>query len=445
MKLYSTLMTAGVVVLMLAPAWAEDLTKPAWLSDCSVNIKESYDNNVFLSGVNTPPAYTVPAGSVAALKDSFSWITTVSPKVGVNLAPLLGLTNQPTQLTLAYAPDFVIYHDQGSESYDAHRVLATIKSGDEAVRVNADNNFTYVDGNRYGPLYPGNLYSGFGAIADRARRRQILETANFSLQFNFEKVFFRPAAALIYNDMMTEQLNTALPKNVGYQNYADRTDVNGGADVGYKITDDFAATIGYRHGQQYQQQYSFSDYSSDNTYNRVLFGCEGKPWKWLEVKFTGGPDFRNYEGNSAGHVTPVKDLNMTKYYGEGLATATLTEKDSLTAKYKYWQWLAGTGKVPYTDSSYELNYHRQVLPKLGLDLGGKFMSWDFNDATPSVCHRHDLQYTWSGGLTYTLNRYVSFNAGSTFNWGRNDESGVVKPGTREYDEQLFTFGTTVKF
>ena len=42
--------------------------------------------------------------------------------------------------------------------------------------------------------------------------------------------------------MMTEQLNTALPKNVGYQNYADRTDVNGGADLGYKVTDEFAAT-----------------------------------------------------------------------------------------------------------------------------------------------------------------------------------------------------------
>ena len=69
----------------------------------------------------------------------------------------------------------------------------------------------------------------------------------------------------------------------------------------------------------------------------------------VDMKIQAGPDFRNYENDSAGHVTPVKDLNMTKYYGEALATATITEKDSLTFKYKYWQWLAGTGKVPYAD------------------------------------------------------------------------------------------------
>jgi hypothetical protein len=445
MKLYRIFLTAGVVAGCTAPMLAADLAKPAWLSDCSVNIKESYDNNVFLSGVNSPPACTLPTGSVAALKDSFSCITTISPKFSVNCAPLLGLTNRPTQLTLAYAPDFVIYHDQGSESYDAHRVLATVKGGNVSTVVNADNNFSYVDGNRYGPLYPGNWYSGFGTIADRARRRQILETANFSLQFNFEKVFFWPAAALIYNDMMTEQLNTALSQNVGYQNYADRTDVNGGADAGCKLTDDFAATIGYRYGQQYQQQYSFSDYSSPNSYQRILFGLEGKPWSWLDLKLAGGPDFRSYENGSAGHVTPVKDLNMTKYYGEALVTATLNQCAALTFKYKYWQWLAGTGKVPYTDGSYELNYHRQLTERFGLDLGGKFMSWDFNDVNPAVCHRHDLQYTWTGGLIYTLNRHVSFNGGATLNWGRNDESGIKKPGTREFDEQLLTFGTTVKF
>ena len=52
--------TAGAVV-------AAELARPIWLTDCSVNVKEAYDNNVFLSGVNAPPAYTVPAGSVAAL------------------------------------------------------------------------------------------------------------------------------------------------------------------------------------------------------------------------------------------------------------------------------------------------------------------------------------------------------------------------------------------
>jgi hypothetical protein len=436
---------AGIIVTGSTAA-AADLEKPAWLTDCSVGIKEAYDSNVFLSGVNNPPPYTVPAGSVAALKDCYSWITKVSPKIGVNFAPLMGATNSQTMLSLAYAPDYVIYHDQGSESYDAQRVLATVKAGNDLATVNADNNFAYIDGSRYGPVYPGNSYSGFGTIFDRARRRQILETANYTLQFDvFEHWFFRPAAALIYNDMMTEQLNTALPKNEGYQNYADRTDVNGGADVGYRITDQFAATIGYRYGQQYQEQYSFSPDSSPNSYQRLLFGIEGNPWKWLNVKLVGGPDFRSYERDSAGHTTPVKDFNPVKYYGEGLVTATMTEHDALAFKYKYWEWLGGTGKVPYTDASYELNYHHKFCEKLGLDLGGKLMSWDFNDSLPSVAHRHDLQYTLSSGLTYTLNKHISFNAGYAFNWGRNDESDVTNPGARQFDQQLISLGTQWKF
>ena len=135
-----------------------DFSKPAWLTDCSLGLKESYDNNVFLSGYT--PTYTPVPGSVAALKDAASWITTVSPKIGLNFASLLGATNSQTQLTLAYAPDFVLYHDQTSESYNAHRLLATAKAGNDFTTVNAENQFTYVDGNDSGPLYPGNFYSG---------------------------------------------------------------------------------------------------------------------------------------------------------------------------------------------------------------------------------------------------------------------------------------------
>lgn len=114
---------------LLADGTNADFTKPAWLTDCSLGIKESYDNNVFLSGVSPqflPANYTVPAGSVAALKDRWSWITAVSPKIGVNFAPLIGVTNVPV-LSLAYAPDLVAYHEQPTENYTAHRVLAAAK------------------------------------------------------------------------------------------------------------------------------------------------------------------------------------------------------------------------------------------------------------------------------------------------------------------------------
>ena len=421
-----------------------DAGKPAWLTDCSVGIKESYDNNVFLSGVNNPPAVPAPAGSVAALKDRYSWITTVSPKVGVNFSPLTGLTNVPV-LSLAYAPDLAIYHDQTSESYNAQRVLAAVKGQTEPVTFGADNNFTYIDGNGMGPFYPGNFLSAFATVADRERRRQIQDRANVSVQFDQEKWFFRPVASLLYYNMMTELLNTALPANVGYQNYCDRYDVNGGADIGYKITPQLALTLGYRYGHQYQQQYSFSPYSSSSDYQRVLAGIEGNPWRWLNVKIQGGPDFRNYQGNSASHTTPMNDLHPVEYYGEALLTATFSPRNTLTFKTKSWQWVSCLGKTPYYDSAYELIYHSQLMDKLGFDLGGKILDWDFTSGNLSTSKRNDLEYTASAGLTYAVTPHLSITLASVLNWGRNAENNVADEQNREFDQQLITLGTQWKF
>ena len=88
--------------------------KPAWVTDLSLGIKEGYDNNVFLS-------------EVGVMKDRASWVTTVSPKVGFNLAPLLGSGTALQVLSFGYAPEFVTYHDESSESYNAHRAAATVR------------------------------------------------------------------------------------------------------------------------------------------------------------------------------------------------------------------------------------------------------------------------------------------------------------------------------
>jgi hypothetical protein len=292
------------------------LQKPAWLTDCSLGVKESYDNNVFLSGVDSkylPASYSVPAGSVAALKDEWSWITTVSPKIGVNFAPLLGDQKIFQTLSLAYAPDFAIYHDQDSESYNAHRFLTAIKGQAEPVSFSADNNFLFVDGSDLGPVYPGSLYSAFASTAARERREQIQDRANIAVQFDREQWFVRPVASLLFYDLMTEQIDPA--KYPGYQNYADRYDINGGVDAGYKIAAHTALTLGYRYGHQYQQTFAFSPYNSSSDYQRVLVGIEGKPWNWLEVKFQGGPDFREYGAaapvNDGGHADlPVQAMAM---------------------------------------------------------------------------------------------------------------------------------------
>jgi hypothetical protein len=420
--------------------------RPVWLAEASLGVKESYDDNVFLSGVDAPPAYAVPAGGIAALKDRASWITTVSPKVEVNFAPLLGNQKTLQVLSLAYAPDFVTYHDQDSESYNAQRFSAAVKAKTDAFSLSADDSFTFVDGNEFAPVYPGGFYSAFATSAARERREQIQDKANFALQFNRGDWFFRPVATLLYYDLLTAKLNPELPSTpLGYQNYADRYDVNGGADVGCKITSQLALTLGWRYGHQQQEQFAFSPYSSPNDYQRVLLGLEGSPWKWLEVKIQGGPDFRNYEGNSASHLTPVNDFHPVKYYGEALLTAKFTAADALTFKYKQWQWLSGSGKVPYFVSSYDLSYHRKLTGKLGFDLGGSILSWDYTSGNLSTCQRKDLQYTATAGLGYTINSHISVNASCTLDWGCNNQDDITDPQNREFDHQLFSLGAQCKF
>jgi hypothetical protein len=418
--------------------------KPPWLKDLSLGIKEGYDNNVFLSGVDQkylPPAYTVPPGGVAALKDLWSWVTSLSPKLGVSFIPLLGDQKLLQTLSFEYAPEFVFYHDQQSESYDAHRFATAIKGKANAFSFGLDDTFTYVDGSNIAPTYPGGFVTAYNIGAPRERREQIQDRAGLFFQYDLDKWFVRPTASLLYYDLMTKLLNIA-----GYQNYVDRYDVNGGPDFGYKIDPHLAVTVGYRYGHQYQQQFSFSPYSSSSDYQRALLGLEGKPWQWLELKIQGGPDFRNYDPDTATHITPVNNRHMITYYGDASLTAKISPKDVLTFRYKQWQWVSSVGKVPYFDSTYDLNYHRKLTGKLGLDLRGRLLTANYNSGNlvPSS-QRNDWQYTVSAALNYAFDAHASLTLAYALDLGRNAQEDIVDPQTRDYNHQLVSLAVLLKF
>lgn len=419
------------------------LQKPTWLAELSLGVKESYDNNIFLSGVDPkylPASYTVPPGGVAALENRYSWVTTVSPKIGINFVPLLGSQTVLQTLSFAYAPDFVIYHDALTENYDAHRFVTLAKGRAGDFSFNLDEKLAYIDGSKVAPTYPGALLNAYSTVAPRERREQVQDRTTITFQYDWDNWFIRPTASLLDYDMMTELHNIT-----GYQNYADRYDINGGPDFGYKINRQLAVILGYRYGYQHQQQFSFSPYSSSSDYQRVLLGIEGKPWSWLEVKLQGGPDFRDYQGDSAGHITPVNNLHMVTYYGEASLTATITPKDAVTFKYKQWQWVSSTGKVPYFDSTYDLSYHRKLTDQFGWDLGGKILSSDYRSGNLTACHRDDWNYSVSTGLSYAFNNHCNINLTYAFDLGQNELNGITNPETRSFNHQLISLGGLVKF
>ncbi len=463
-RIYSGLFLFGVAGLLskthgadTAAAASDAWQKPVWLTDLSLGVKESYDDNVLLVSGN-------------GLQPQASWVTTVSPKIGFNFAPLLGSqnTNRLQTLSLVYAPDFNVYEGASSQSYDAHKIGDTIKGQAGDFSYSLDNAFLDNDGNHQAPIYAVNqsgtaasqydqFRNNYAHAVPRERLAQTQDRAAVVLQYDWDKLFVRPVASLLDYNLMTDWHNTSViagspPPVYGYQNYVDRYDVNGGVDLGYKLTPGLAATLGYRYGSQYQQQFpkwvtTDSHYSSSD-YQRVLLGLEGKPWNWLNVKLAGGPDFRNYNS-----MTPVNDHHPVKYYGEAVFTATLTPSQTMTFNYKQWQWVSSTGKVPYFDSTYALTYHWNATKQLGLDLGGKVLESDYTEGNdylgatePSL--RNDMEYEISAGVTYAFTAHLSANLAYTYDVGANAMNNLplkLGPAYRNFEHQVASLGLQYKF
>jgi hypothetical protein len=403
--------------------------KPAWLTDLSLSIKEGYDDNIYGSGV--PP-----------LEHQSSWFTVVSPKIGFNLAPLISDTNSAiglTILSLGYAPDFTWYGSQSSEDNYAHSFPVSIKGKASAFSYYLDNTLRYVDGSDIAPAY-ANGYNVYGFTPTRERREQIQNRSKIILRYDWEKFFVRPAASFLYYDMMTAQLNPALattPK--GYMNYEDRYDVNGGLDFGYKITDKVAGTLGYRRGHQEQSAFVWDPTSLSNDYDRLLFGVEGSPLKWLKFEAAAGPDFHYY--NPATMPVGFDGPDNITPYSEASVNFTFSPKDALTIKYKGWQWVNSTGKSTALNHTIDLNYKRKITNKFGVELTGRVDDGDYS--LPTV--RHDWHFSVLGGLRYAFNPHLSADLDYSVAVGWNAIDNLANENSREFTRQIVSLALRFKY
>jgi hypothetical protein len=430
-------------------------TRPPWLADLSLGVKEGFDNN--LLGV-----------SGYGLRPKGSMFTTVSPKVGFDFLPLLGEEKTFSALSFSYTPDYSIYYNAPQENYDAHKFNNAIKGKSGDFSFNLDNAFLFNDGSTTAPTYAVSQASAadendknrnFYAFAmPRERRKQFQDRASAILQYDVDKFFIRPAASFLYYDLETDLRNTAAGLgNVGYQDFPDRYDVNGGADLGYKIAPPIAVTLGYRYGHQYQEQFPVAvsptdRHFSSSDYQRVLLGFEGK-WNWLTYKMAGGPDFRSYNS-----MAPVYDFHPIKYYGEAVISAKINDRHFVTFTYKQWEWVSSVGLVPYFDSTFALNYHWNATKKLGLDLGGKILEADFTGgnengqqvASQTASLRDDRQYSILAGASYAFTPRLNASVNYSYDLGANVLGNLpaalsATSQYRDFSHQYVAVGAQYKF
>jgi hypothetical protein len=435
---------AGLAALSSAvPAYADDASKassgdwqkPAWLTDLSLGVKESYDSNVYLSGTDVTPGYDI------ATKDKTSWVTTISPKIGVDLAKLLDKDSVLKTFALGYAPDFALYHDAQSETYAAHRFTTAVKAKADAVSFNLDNTFTYINGSENGLIYPAGSSSFVNGVV-RERRDQWQDRTKASVKVDLGPVFIRPTVSLLYYDLGT----TFSPATC---NYVDRYDLNGGVDLGYNITKGTALTLGYRYGHQEQALLPLAidatQVDASNDYHRFLLGAEGSPLKWLKVEASAGPELITYTANrpyKGGVVANGRiDNNPTDLYAEAAVTATLSPADSLTFKYKRWDWVSSTGKNAYRDTLCDATYRHKFTDSFQMELGLRAAQADYDPSST----RNDWQYTASIAAKYAMTKNLDLDLAYSYDRGINDQDGIPNSATRQFVRSITSVGATWKF
>jgi len=425
-------------------------TKPAWLSDLSFGIKESYDDNLMrVSGHGLPT--------------EASWVDVLSFKLGLNLASWVAADPGTIQkFSLIYQPDRAIYNQASNEDFTAHRVNTTLKGKSGDLTFSFDDAFLYNDGSKLAPIYALNQLSGKEAnqndkyrnslahAPERERHNQYQDRYTAFLQYDTQYLFFRPISSLNLIDMETYLFNTSKAPYEGYQDWVNRYDVNAGGDLGFKVAPNWAITLGYRYGYQYQEQFSKAinsdQHFSSNHYQRVLLGLEGK-LDWLTVKLAAGPDFREFNPN-----TPITDLHTTRYYGEAALIANFSQSQSLTFNYKDYIFVSSTGLVPYEEYTYSLLYHWSATKQLGFDVGAKLFQHNYTlgddlaGSAPSL--RDDFDYEGLGGVTYAITPHLIASVTYNYDDGRNGLSTLpakYAPSYRHFEEGVFAAGLQYRF
>ena len=427
--------------------WTKEVKNPTdWLTwNAEATFKETFDNNVYIQDKNPTAANVAAANAVGlhpvtALKSSF--ITTVVPQLGLDYKPCSGFN-----LSLGYAPEIAMYTSAEDEDYVTHRTTVNFSGKVQDATWELLNAPTFIEGGTQGPTFgrPGDV-PAIGGIPLRDRREAFVLRDSFRVTLPFDQWFIRPVVTYYYHDFMTAQrLNTS--SQYTYENYLDRQDVNGGLDIGYEVVKSTFLVVGYRYGQQDQftgpnaANTAFTDSPYDCYYQRVLFGVEGSPTKWLKLNFLIGPEFRHYYSG-----TPA-DFNRdeTLYYVDASVTVLPTKADTVNFRWTRFEQPAFSSQSVYQDIKYDLTWRHQFTDHFTAGAGFTLYIGDWQ----APVNRDDWIYTPSVMASYIFDKHWS----AEFNYSCDlvdNKTSTSAPGAaysdgREFSRQLVSLAVKYAF
>lgn len=386
-----------------------------------LTLKETFDSNVYLQDYEPSP---LVAGAVRPFQQS--WITSVTPLVGLNWKPCTGFG-----LTTSYAPEVVTFHDEPSESHVAHRAALNFAGKVQDITWEQLNSFTYIDGSEEGLTF-GIIDDvthkpvgapAIGGIPIRDRREAIVYRNSFGAYHPRGRWFFRPTFASYIHDFRTTERD---PKQYPfYQNYVDRNDLNVGVDFGYRAWGNNHLVLGYRFGYQMEPPLPGSSVDYSNHYHRVIAGLEGKVTPWFKLKLGLGPAYHDFD-----HATPPNfDGHQLLLYVDSSGVITAGPLDTITLTVKQFMQPAFGAPSAYEDITYDALWRHELCNHTALRIGFRAYGGDWLHPV----QRDDWIFTPSIGFDVSINKHFSAIAAYSYDWV---ESYIPNTNGREFTRHL---------
>lgn len=318
---------------------------------------------------------------------------------------------------------------RAAEDFTLHRFAAAGQLAAAGWKIFGEGSSVWIDGNR------DTLVSVAAANANatalwRERRAQWQHRGKLQAQREAGPWLARLAGSWLAYDYRTRVV-------AGRAAFADRSDLLGGFDAGWKQSSRSLWFGGLRVGDQRQDQIGLPncqfDYSS--RYARVVAGWEGRLGAATTANFAAGPDFRHFDGGVDPRIFAQRD--HTSLWFEGGFNSKLSSALALSGKTTRWVWLSSTGKSAYRDFAAEVALGWTVAPAWTVRATAKAHQCSY---FPVV--RNDWESLAGTGVTWKRGARLQFAADVLWHRGWNAFGDIPE---RAFARVVSTLGVSLRY